>query len=145
MRMLTEQELAECSSRYYESNIDPELVQRKFMEVNGLTDVRADTFAGLPDYLRLMAHSQSAPETLRRWADEVERVARGARLCAAPWEPAFDVMSPKQEELVHHFCAEIAGPRGGRGSPQDPVRLLDMAQALYEAERDECRDSRDGR
>jgi hypothetical protein len=30
---------------------------------------------GLADYLRLMAHSQSAPETLRRWADEVERIA----------------------------------------------------------------------
>jgi hypothetical protein len=34
--MLNEDELAECSRRYYESNIDPKLVQLKFMEVNGL-------------------------------------------------------------------------------------------------------------
>jgi hypothetical protein len=34
--------------------------------------------AGLADYLRLMAHSQSAPEALHRWADEVERIGRAS-------------------------------------------------------------------
>lgn len=52
------------------------------------------------------------------------------------WQPAFDVMSPRQEELVIQFCQEIAGRKGEPGSPPDPVRLLEMAQALYEAERD---------
>jgi hypothetical protein len=51
------------------------------------------------------------------------------------WRPEFDAMSPRQEELVVQFCQEIAGRRGEAGSPPDPVRLLDMAQALYEAER----------
>lgn len=36
---------------------------------------RVGALAGLADYLRLMAHSQSAPETLRRWAGEVDRIA----------------------------------------------------------------------
>lgn len=54
------------------------------------------------------------------------------------WEPQFDVMSPKQEALVREFCAEIAGPTGQPGRPPDPVRLLEIAQALYEAEREDC-------
>lgn len=54
------------------------------------------------------------------------------------WKPQFDVMSPKQETLVMQFCMEIAGRRGEPGSLPDPVRLLEMAQALYEAEREEC-------
>ncbi len=54
------------------------------------------------------------------------------------WRLAFDVMSPRQEELAMQFCQEIAGPRGQPGSPPDPVRLLEMAQALYEAERADC-------
>lgn len=57
---------------------------------------------------------------------------------AVPWQPQFDVMSPRQEDLVRQFCAEIAGPRGQPGSPPDPVRLLEMAQALYLAEFEEC-------
>ncbi len=51
------------------------------------------------------------------------------------WLPAFDVMSTRQEELAIQFCQEIAGRRGEPGSPPDPVRLLEMAQALYVAER----------
>jgi hypothetical protein len=51
------------------------------------------------------------------------------------WRPEFDAMSPRQEELVVQFCQEIAGRRGEAGSPPDPVRLLEIAQALYEAER----------
>lgn len=51
------------------------------------------------------------------------------------WEPAFDVMSWDQEKLSIKFCEEIAGKRGEKSHPPDPVRLLEMAQALYEAER----------
>lgn len=51
------------------------------------------------------------------------------------WEPAFDIMVPEQEELVMQFCMEIAGPKGKPGRPPDPVRLLEMAQALYQVER----------
>ena len=54
------------------------------------------------------------------------------------WRPAFDVMSPRQEELVIQFCQEIAGRKGEPGRLPDPVRLLEMAQALYEAERSDC-------
>ncbi|MCG3783285.1 ead/Ea22-like family protein [Delftia acidovorans] len=52
------------------------------------------------------------------------------------WEPQFDCMAPGQEELAMQLCLEIAGPRGKKGSPPDPVRLLEMAQALYKAEAD---------
>ncbi|MBL8355604.1 MAG: hypothetical protein JNM01_12315 [Delftia acidovorans] len=52
------------------------------------------------------------------------------------WEPQFDCMAPGQEELAVQFCAEIAGPRGQPGRNPDPVRLLEMAQALYKAEAD---------
>lgn len=52
------------------------------------------------------------------------------------WEPQFDVMAPGQEDLAIQFCAEIAGPRGKPGRNPDPVRLLEMAQALYKAEAD---------
>lgn len=59
-------------------------------------------------------------------------------LKVAGWRPAFDVMSPRQEELVIQFCQEIAGRKGEPGRLPDPVRLLEMAQALYEAERSDC-------
>lgn len=52
------------------------------------------------------------------------------------WEPQFDCMAPGQEELAIQFCAEIAGPRGKPGRNPDPVRLLEMAEALYKAEAD---------
>ncbi len=54
------------------------------------------------------------------------------------WQPQFDVMSPKQESLALQFCLEIAGRRGEPVAPPDPVRNLEMAQALYESEREEC-------
>jgi hypothetical protein len=50
------------------------------------------------------------------------------------WRPAFEAMAPEQEELAIRFSCEIAGLSGGPPSPPDPVRLLEMAQALYEAE-----------
>lgn len=52
------------------------------------------------------------------------------------WEPGFDCMVPGQEELAMEFCLEIAGPRGQPGRNPDPVRLLEMAEALYKAEAD---------
>lgn len=52
-----------------------------------------------------------------------------------PWQPEFDATSLEQEQLVIQFCMEIAGPKGKPGSPPDPVRLLEMAEALYTAER----------
>lgn len=52
------------------------------------------------------------------------------------WQPEFDAVVPEQERLVLAFCQEIAGKRGEAGSPPDPVRLLEMAEELYEAERD---------
>lgn len=53
-----------------------------------------------------------------------------------PWEPQFDFMAPGQEDLAMQFCIEIAGLRGQKGSPPDPVRLMEMAEALYKAEAD---------
>lgn len=64
--------------------------------------------------------------------------AAAKKLVPLSWEPQFDAMSPKQEDLVREFCAEIAGPKGQPGRPPDPVRLLEMAKALFEAEREEC-------
>lgn len=46
------------------------------------------------------------------------------------WEPEFNAMAPRQEDLAVRFCAEIAGRQ------PDPVRLLEMAEELYRAERD---------
>lgn len=52
------------------------------------------------------------------------------------WQPQFDAAWPQQEALAIQFCQEIAGRLGEPGSPPDPVRLLEMAQALYAAERE---------
>lgn len=57
---------------------------------------------------------------------------------AEGWHPEFDAMSPRQEELAIQFCQEIAGRKGEPGRLPDPVRLLEMAQALYEVERSDC-------
>lgn len=51
------------------------------------------------------------------------------------WRPQFDAICHDQERFAIQFCAEIAGRRGERGRCPDPVRLLEMAEALYEAER----------
>lgn len=51
------------------------------------------------------------------------------------WRPQFDAISHTQEQLAIQFCAEIAGRQGERGTLPDPVRLLEMAELLYEAER----------
>ncbi len=43
--------------------------------------------------------------------------------------PEFDAMVPEQERLAVDFAAEIC-----RSGGVDPVRLLEMAEALYKAE-----------
>lgn len=48
--------------------------------------------------------------------------------------PKFDAMAPEQERLAIEFCMEIAGRKGEKPNPPDPVRLLEMAEALYRAE-----------
>lgn len=55
---------------------------------------------------------------------------------ATQWEPQFDACSLEQERLARKFCLEIAGERGGPGVLPDPMRLLEMAEALYRAERE---------
>jgi hypothetical protein len=92
-----------------------------------LADEQIDAVAdrmpgGLEGFLKGWGWRQFAREilTLRRMPD---------------WEPQFDCMTPEQEKLAVQFCQEIAGPLGKRGSPPDPVRLLEMAEALYKAER----------
>lgn len=52
------------------------------------------------------------------------------------WQPQFDAAWPQQEALAIQFCQEIAGRLGEPGSQPDPMRLLEMAQALYAAERE---------
>ena len=59
----------------------------------------------------------------RQAANEIERLSA-----------KFDAMSPEQERLAIEFCMEIAGQKGEKPNPPDPVRLLEMAEALYRAE-----------
>lgn len=49
-------------------------------------------------------------------------------------DPQFDVMVPEQEELVLEFVDEISRTARERGLTPDPIRLLEMAEALYRAE-----------
>jgi hypothetical protein len=70
----------------------------------------------------------STDDTFIRVCRQVIDLDRQARA------PHFDAMSHKQEVLVQQFCAEIAGPKGQPGRLPDPVRLLEMAEALYLAE-----------
>lgn len=68
---------------------------------------------------------------LRQWGYQ-QFARRILSLRAMPlWEPEFDAISPNQEELSVEFCHEIAE------CGVDPVRLLEMAQALYQAEKND--------
>lgn len=58
---------------------------------------------------------------------------------AVHWEPQFDACSSDQEQLALKLCEEIAAWRAEPGVLFDPARLLEMAESLYVAERDECR------
>lgn len=82
-------------------------------------------------------------------AEELRTRRRPPSSAGAPepppgWQPTFDFMSPSQEALAIQFCQEISGRRGEAGSPPDPVRLLEMAQALYQAERQDAPISDEG-
>jgi len=119
----------------------------KAPDFNMLDSLRARA-ASLEDQLiaqanrAVMAEQQVAALTQR--LDMANRLNTDARnqlaqqlpaLRAMPaWEPTFDAMVPGQEELVMQFCLEIAGPKGKPGRLPDPVRLLEMAEALYQVE-----------
>lgn len=100
---------------------------------NALTDEdRQRAFASLPDML---------DGFLKKWgwlhfAKAIEDICR-QKNTTMEWRPEFDACCVKQEELAREFCLEIAGKRGQKGAAPDAVRLLEMAQALYEAEREE--------
>ena len=84
--------------------------------------------------------ARAVPAYVRAAVKALDRYARPPGAAAQPveppkWEPQFDAMTPRQEELAFQFCQEIAGRRGEAGRAPDPVRLLEMAQELYEAER----------
>lgn len=96
-------------------------------------DDRNRAFHSLPDMLEGF---------LKTWgwlhfANAIEAICREKNTSSPSWEPSFDAMCPKQERLAIQFCEDIAGRKGGDGSPPDPVRLLEMAEALYRAEREE--------
>lgn len=73
------------------------------------------------------------------WAHALTRFYEKALERMPTWEPKFDVMAPRQEELAVQFCNEISGPLGKPGRAPDPVRLLEMAEELYKVERDAAR------
>lgn len=110
------------------SQIDP---RRQWVELTD--DDRNRAFQSLPDMLEGF---------LKTWgwlhfANAIEAICREKNTSPPSWEPSFDAMCPKQERLAIQFCEDIAGRKGGHGSPPDPVRLLEMAEALYRAEREE--------
>jgi hypothetical protein len=92
---------------------------------------RQGVITGLPDNL------------IGRWValvaadDGCHLAALSQPAIAQTWEPEFDAMCDQQETLVIEFCDEIAGRKGKQGRCPDAVRLLEMAQALYRAERDD--------
>ena len=85
----------------------------------------------------LVAHLRTTPEGYRllKSGANLERENEALRKDAR-WRPQFDGMEPEQERLAIQFCEEIAGRRGEKGRAPDPVRLLEMAEALYKAEAD---------
>lgn len=71
-------------------------------------------------------HSTDADK--RKVIDDLVRRGEGMPVA---WEPEFDACSGNQEELAIEFSIEICS-----GSRPDPVAILEMAEALYRAERD---------
>lgn len=92
-----------------------------------------------PDHLRVMGRDGvgTIPYALYAASRAEVRTLREALAKGVAWRPEFDAMSPRQEELAFLFCQEIVGHRGEAGRAPDPVRLLEMAQELYEAERND--------
>lgn len=89
-----------------------------------------------PDHLSVVGRGGvgTIPYALYAASRAEVRTLREALAKGDAWRPEFDAMSPRQEELAIQFCQEIAGRRGEAGCAPDPVRLLEMAQELYEAE-----------
>lgn len=76
------------------------------------------------------------PRTFSFSGGDVKETTNASKQVSKPaWEPEFDAVSNEQEQLAIKFCEEIAGKKGDKPSLPDPVRLLEMAQALYLAER----------
>ena len=95
----------------------------------------ADAAFGPP---QLQQRMLEAADELEKRADRIAELARENEALRkdARWRPQFDGMEPEQERLAIQFCEEIAGRRGEKGRAPDPVRLLEMAEALYKAEAD---------
>lgn len=127
LRIVIEREIAALSAQAAPADYQP-------------PDILFDSYA----VYQALSDKAKARTSAENVADVLDAIVRAQRsgVSADPlpdlWKPSFDVMSPKQEQLVQEFCAEIAGPRGQPGRPPDPVRLLEMAQALYDAEFEEC-------
>jgi hypothetical protein len=82
---------------------------------------------------------ESCTRALAKVDDLIHRIDAGlskSRRPSDPPRPTFDAMVPEQERLAIEFCMEIGGQTGRKGSLPDPVRLLEMAEALYLAEAD---------
>ncbi|MDO8415268.1 MAG: hypothetical protein Q7S87_03535 [Agitococcus sp.] len=83
----------------------------------------------------LRIDAQETGNTLAQLADRLVVATEGI---IAQLEPKFDATMPRQEQLAIQFCEEIAGLKGAKPALPDPVRLLEMAHALYLAERNSC-------
>ncbi|HVL77614.1 MAG TPA: hypothetical protein VM406_16490 [Noviherbaspirillum sp.] len=78
-------------------------------------------------------------QTMREQSDAIlsliarirELESRAAPESAGAWQPKFEAIAHEQEQLAIKFCTEIATSR------PDPVRLIEMAEALYLAERND--------
>jgi len=113
-----------------------ELRQHALMIAGGAVPTVLSRDGNYPIPFEKLAESRAKVQALTTELDQAREALAAAKV--EGWRPEFDAMSPRQEELAIQFCQEIAGTRGEPGSPPDPVRLLEMAQALYEAERADC-------
>jgi len=102
---------------------------------DSVTSILLDVVPG-PDGMGVEVYAKTAADVrlkLTEMSRRIEELASNA--ASAPVaQPQFDATSPEQARLAIAFCLEIAGKRGTRGSLPDPVRLLEMAEALYRAE-----------
>lgn len=49
--------------------------------------------------------------------------------------------SPERDDLVMKYCQDIAGKKGKKSNPPDPVTLLEMCEALLKAGRIKYKDN----
>lgn len=74
------------------------------------------------------ADRHHTPADKRKVIDDLVRRGEGMPV---NWQPEFDACSGNQEALAIQFSNEICG-----GRRPCPVMILEMAEALYRAERD---------